>query len=310
MRDLTEANVTDAVLNTIADDTNPRLKEIMEALIRHSHDFIREVNLTPDELLYAARFIQNVGHISDDKREEGVLLGDVLGMTALVEILGDRVRVGATESSLLGPFYREGAPVREMGDDISLDDDEGEPAYIYGKVTDADGNPIEGVIMDLWQTSPNMFYEAQVGQPKDYDDYAYRAKFRTGADGKYWFRSRKPVDYPVPTDGPVGLILNGTGRHSWRPAHLHYLIYKDGYQTIQTELFNSDSKYLDSDAVFGVKETLVVPYTEVDDAARAEEYGFKGSKFFEGHYDFVMKDDASVKDAEAAYSQRASMSSD
>lgn len=138
MRDLTESNVTNAVLNVIADDTNPRLKEIMEALIRHSHDFIREVNLSPDELLYAARFIQNVGHISDDKREEGVLLGDVLGMTALVEILGDRERTGATESSLLGPFYREGAPAREMGFDISLDDDEGEPAFLQVRVLDSD----------------------------------------------------------------------------------------------------------------------------------------------------------------------------
>ncbi|MBO23294.1 MAG: 6-chlorohydroxyquinol-1,2-dioxygenase [Rhodospirillaceae bacterium] len=307
MRDLNESNVTDAVLNVIADDTNPRLKEIMEALIRHSHDLIREVNLTPDELLYGARFIQDVGHISDDKREEGVLLGDVLGLTALVEILGDRVRTGATESSLLGPFYREGAPAREMGFDISLGDDEGEPAFLHGRVLDSDGHPIEGVTLDLWQTSPNMFYEAQVGQPKEYPDYAYRGKFKTGTDGRYWFRSRKPADYPVPTDGPVGLILNGTGRHSWRPAHLHYLIYKDGYQTIQTEMFNSDSQYLDSDAVFGVKESLIIPYVEIDDATRAQEYGFDG-RFYEGKFDFVMKDDASVKDAEAAYGQRASMS--
>lgn len=308
MRDLNEKNVTDAVLNTIAADTNPRLKTIMEALVRHSHDFIREVNLTPDELLYAARFIQNVGHISDDKREEGVLLGDVLGMTALVEILGDRVRTGATESSLLGPFYREGAPAREMGFDISLNDDEGEPAYLAGRVLDSKGTPVEGAILDLWQTAPNRFYEAQVGQPKEYSDYAYRGKFKTGADGRYWFRSRKPVDYPVPTDGPVGLILNGTGRHSWRPAHLHYLIYKDGYQTIQTEMFNSDSEYLDSDAVFGVKESLIIPYVKIEDSERAAEYGFDGP-FYEGIFDFVMKDDASVKNAEAAYGERASMSS-
>lgn len=307
MRDLTEANVTQAVLDKIADDTDPRLKEIMTALIRHAHDFIREVDLTSDELLYGARFIQNVGHISTDKREEGVLLADVLGLTALCEILGDRVRVGATESSLLGPFYREGAPAREMGSDISYGDPEGEPAYVHGRVTDAGGNPLEGVTLDLWQTAPNMFYEAQVGQPGDYADYAYRGKFRTGADGRYWFLTRKPVDYPVPTDGPVGLILNGTGRHSWRPAHLHYLVYKDGYQTIQTELFNDDSPYLDSDAVFGVKESLVIPYVKKDDPEAAKKHGFDGP-FYEAEYDFVMKDDASVKDAEALYSQRASMS--
>jgi catechol 1,2-dioxygenase len=307
MRDLTEANVTEAVLDKIADDTDPRLREIMTALIRHAHDFIRETNLTSDELLYGARFIQKVGQISDDKREEGVLLGDVLGMTALCEILGDRVRVGATESSLLGPFYREGAPARPMGFDISYGDPTGEPAYLHGRIVDAAGKPIEGVVLDLWQTAPNMFYEAQVGQPGTYADYAYRGKFRTGADGRYWFKSRKPVDYPVPTDGPVGLILHGTGRGSWRPAHLHYLIYKDGFQTIQTELFNNDSQYLDSDAVFGVKESLVIPYTLNDDLAAAKKHGFDGP-FYEGHYDFVMKDDASVVDAEAAYSQRASMS--
>jgi catechol 1,2-dioxygenase len=307
MRDLTESNVTQAVLDKIADDTDPRLKEIMTALIRHAHDFIREVGLTSDELLYGARFIQNVGHISTDKREEGVLLGDVLGMTALCEILGDKVRVGATESSLLGPFYREGAPAREMGFDISYGDPAGEPAFVHGTVRDAGGKPLEGVTLDLWQTTPNMFYEAQVGQPGDYGDYAYRGKFRTGTDGRYWFRTRKPVDYPVPTDGPVGLILNGTGRHSWRPAHLHYLIYKDGYQTVQTELFNDDSKYLDSDAVFGVKESLIIPYVKRDDPAEAKKHGFDGP-FHEGNFDFVMKDDASVVDAEAAYSQRASMS--
>lgn len=307
MRDLTESNVTTAVLDKITDDTDPRLREIMEALVRHAHDFIREVNLTPDELLYGARFIQKVGQISDDKREEGVLLGDVLGMTALCEILGDKVRTGATESSLLGPFYREGAPAREMGFDISLGDETGDPAFVSGTVTDASGKPLEGVVLDLWQTAPNMFYEAQVGQPAEYEDYAYRGKFRTGPDGRYWFRTRKPVDYPVPTDGPVGLILHGTGRHPWRPAHLHFLVYKDGYQTVQTELFNDDSKYLDSDAVFGVKESLVIPYKKVDDAARAKELGLD-APFFEGHYDFVMKDDASVVNAEAAYNQRASMS--
>lgn len=307
MRDLTESNVTAAVIDKIADDTDPRLKEIMTALITHAHDFIREVNLSSDELLFAARFIQKVGQISDDKREEGVLLGDVLGMTALCEILGDKVRVGATESSLLGPFYREGAPARPMGFDISRGDTDGDPAYIHGKVIDSEGNPIEGVTLDLWQTTPNMFYEAQVGQPDEYEDYAYRGKFKTGADGRYWFISRKPVDYVVPTDGPVGMILKGTGRHPWRPAHLHYLVYKDGYQTIQTELFNSDSEHLDSDAVFGVKETLVVPYTLNEDLDAAKEHGFDGP-FYEGHYDFVMKDDASVVDAEKAYSQRASMS--
>ena len=307
MRDLTESNVTAAVIDKIADDTDPRLKEVMTALITHAHDFIREVNLTSDELLFAARFIQKVGQISDDKREEGVLLGDVLGMTALCEILGDKVRIGATESSLLGPFYREGAPSRPMGFDISRGDTDGDPAYIHGKVVDAEGNPLEGVTLDLWQTTPNMFYEAQVGQPDEYEDYAYRGKFKTGADGRYWFISRKPVDYVVPTDGPVGMILNGTGRHPWRPAHLHYLVYKDGYQTIQTELFNSDSEHLDSDAVFGVKETLVVPYTLNEDLDAAKEHGFD-VPFYEGHYDFVMKDDASVVDAEKAYSQRASMS--
>ncbi|MDA0786556.1 MAG: dioxygenase [Proteobacteria bacterium] len=297
MRDLNESNVTDAVLNQIGPDTNPRVREILEALIRHAHDFAREVNLTPDELLYTARFIQAVGQISDDKREEGVLLGDILGLSALTEILADKVRVGATESSLLGPFYRDGAPTREMGFDISLGDTEGEAAIVRGKVTDASGAPLAGVTLDLWQVAPNAFYEAQVGQPGDYEDYAYRGKFTTG----------EPVDYPIPVDGPVGIIIGATGRHNMRPAHLHYLIYKDGYQTIQTELFNEDSEFLDSDAVFGVKASLVIPYQKIEDPARAAEYGIEGS-FYEGVFDFTMKDDASARDAAAAYSERASIS--
>lgn len=307
MRDLNESNVTDAVLNQIGPDTNPRVREILESLVRHAHDFAREVNLTPDELLYTARFIQAVGQISDDKREEGVLLGDILGLSALTEILADKARVGATESSLLGPFYRDGAPARDMGFDISLGDTEGEAAIVRGTVTDADGNPLSGVTLDLWQVAPNAFYEAQVGQPGDYEDYAYRGKFTTGADGTYLVKTRKPVDYPIPVDGPVGIIIDATGRHNMRPAHLHYLIYKDGYQTIQTELFNEDSEYLDSDAVFGVKASLVIPYTKVEDPARAAEYGIEGS-FYEGVFDFTMKDDAGAKDAASAYSERASIS--
>jgi hydroxyquinol 1,2-dioxygenase len=307
MRDLNESNVTQAVLDKIGPDTNPRIREILEGLIRHAHDFAREVNLTPDELLYTARYIQAVGQISDDKREEGVLLGDILGLSALTEILADKVRVGATESSLLGPFYRDGAPVREMGFDISLGDTEGEAAIVRGTVTDASGAPLANVTLDLWQVAPNAFYEAQVGQPGDYEDYAYRGKFTTGDDGTYLVKTRKPVDYPIPVDGPVGIIMEATGRHNMRPAHLHYLIHKDGYQTVQTELFNEDSEFLDSDAVFGVKETLIIPYTQIDDPARAAEYGIEGS-FFEGVFDFTMKDDASERDAAAAYSERASMS--
>ena len=309
MRDLTKDNVTEAVLNKIGDNTQPRVKEIMESLVRHAHEFIREVNLTSDELLYGARFIQDVGKISDDKREEGVLLGDVLGMTALCEILGDIVRIGATESSLLGPFYRSGAPVRKMNFDISLGDNDGDPAFISGKVMDAQGKPIKGAVIDLWQTAPNQFYESQMGQPKIYEDYAYRGILITGDDGEYSFRTRKPVDYHVPTDGPVGKILDGTGRHSWRPAHLHYLIYKDGYQTIQTELFNNDSEYLDSDAVFGVKESLIVEYKINDNNKDIEKRGFSGS-FYEGTYDFVMKEDFGSTNAGEQYSKRASMSSD
>lgn len=307
MRDLNESNVTEVVLNTIGAGTNPRIREILEALVRHAHDFAREVNLTPDELLYTARFIQNVGQISDDKREEGVLLGDILGLSALTEILADKERVGATESSLLGPFYRDGAPPRDMGEDISLGDTDGEPAVVHGTVTDADGTPLEGVTLDLWQVAPNGFYEAQLGQPAEYSDYAYRGKFTTGPDGKYFVKTRKPVDYPIPVDGPVGLIIGATGRHNMRPAHLHYLVYKDGYQTIQTELFNEDSVYLDSDAVFGVKASLVIPYTKVDDLDRAAEFGLD-EPFHEGMFDFTMKVDADAKNEGAAYSERASMS--
>ncbi|MGE0255999.1 MAG: dioxygenase [Alphaproteobacteria bacterium] len=306
MRDLTEANVTDAVIARIGKDTPARVIEIMTALVRHAHAFAREVRLTPDELLYAARFIQRVGQISNDKREEGVLLGDVLGLTTLVEAMADNARKGATESSLLGPFYRDGAPFRPNGFDISFGDKSGEPAWVEGRVTDPDGKPLEGVILDLWQTAPNGFYEAQVGQTLALPDYAYRAKLRTDADGRYSLRTTKPVEYPVPTDGPVGEILLGTGRHPWRPAHLHFLVLKDGYQPVQTELFNSDDRYLDSDAVFGVKASLVVDYVKNSDPVAAKKRGFDGPHY-EARYDFTLKQAAEVRDLEAEYKRRASM---
>ena len=307
MRDLTEANVTDAVIARIGNDTPARVSEIMTALVRHAHAFAREVRLTPDELLYAARFIQRVGHISNDKREEGVLLGDVLGITSLVEAMADNARKGATESSLLGPFYRDGAPFRPNGFDISFGDATGEPAWVGGRVTDADGKPLEGVILDLWQTAPNGFYEGQVGQTMTLPDYAYRAKLRTDADGRYSLRTTKPVEYPVPIDGPVGEILICTGRHPWRPAHLHFLVLKDGYQSVQTELFNSDDQYLDSDAVFGVKASLVVDYVKNADSAVAKKRGFSGPHY-ETRYDFTLKRAVEVLDLAAEYRRRASIS--
>ena len=256
MRNLTEGNFTDAVLAKLEGATDARFKEIMGSLIRHVHGFIREVELTEKEWLTAIQFLTATGKKCDDKRQEFILLSDTLGVSMLVDAINHRKPDGATETTVLGPFYVSDAKEMPMWSDIA-GDAPGEPAYLSGRVLDVGGKPIAGAVLDVWQTDGEGYYDVQ--RPGGNEQYA-RGKFVTGADGCYGFKTVKPVSYPVPTDGPVGKMLLGMGRHPYRPAHVHVIATAPGYDRVATHLFVEGDEYLDSDAVFGVKHSLVVEF--------------------------------------------------
>jgi hydroxyquinol 1,2-dioxygenase len=258
MRNLTEANLTDAVLAKLDGATDVRFKEIMSSLVRHLHGFVRETELTEKEWITAIQFLTATGKKCDDKRQEFILLSDTLGVSMLVDAINHRKPGGATETTVLGPFYVSGAKDMPMWADIG-GDAPGAPAYVSGRVLDVSGAPIAGAVLDVWQTDGEGFYDVQ--RPGGNEQYA-RGRFTTGADGRYGFKTVKPVSYPVPTDGPVGKMLLGMGRHPYRPAHVHVIATAPGCDRVATHLFVEGDDYLDSDAVFGVKHSLVVEFRE------------------------------------------------
>jgi protocatechuate 3,4-dioxygenase beta subunit len=257
MKTLTENNLTAAVLARLAKAPNPRMKEIMTSLIRHLHGFVRETGVTPAEWKMGIEFLTAVGHITDDKRQEFILLSDTLGISAMVDLVRhSRLAAQGTDSSLLGPFYRNGAPERPLGAGIA-GDTEGEAIVVRGQVTDARGGLLAGALLDVWQAAPNGMYDIQ---DEHQPEMNLRGRFRTGADGRYEFRSLKPKSYPVPNDGPVGVLLRAQGRHPYRPAHIHFMITADGHEPLITALYIAGDTYIESDAVFGAKQSLTVGY--------------------------------------------------
>jgi len=248
------AELTEQVLAAYAGAPDPRLRELIAALIRHVHGFVTETGLTPQEWLAAVEFLTATGQKCDHRRQEFVLLSDVLGVSSLVDIVN--AAGGATESTVLGPFYVSGAPAREMGDQIGRPED-GSPTFVHGRITDLAGRPLDRARLDVWQTAGNGLYDTQdPSQP----EFNLRGVFVTGPDGSYQFRTVRPVSYPIPTDGPVGGLLRGAGRHNWRAAHIHAIVSAPGRRSVTTHIFDADNPYLDSDAVFGVKDSLVRPF--------------------------------------------------
>lgn len=255
MRDLDENTVTEAALAQMAATADPRLKQIMDAAVRYLHAFAREVDLTPAEWLTGIRFLTAVGQACTPIRQEFILLADVLGVSAVVNALHDRkARALGTQSSLLGPFYREGAPERQLGDCI-VQQPSAAQIVVYGRVTDNNGAPLPNALLQVWQTNEFGLYDLQARQGEGMD---MRANFHTDAQGRYWFRTVRPLGYSIPLDGPVGDLVKRQGRHGFRPSHIHFLIGADGYRELVTALYFGDDENIDSDTVFGVSGALVV----------------------------------------------------
>jgi hydroxyquinol 1,2-dioxygenase len=284
MRNLAEENVTEAVLHTFAATPNPRVKEILTGLVKYLHAFAREVELTEEEWMFGIQFLTRTGHMSDDKRQEFILLSDTLGLTSLKDIMNNRKPPGVTEYTIFGPFYVAGAPEMPAMANIA-GDTPGEPVIVSGRVSAPDGRPLAGALLDVWQASAEGFYDVQLPNQTELN---LRGKFLTDAEGRYAFRTIKPSYYPIPMDGPVGQMLQAAGRHPYRPAHIHFIVSADGYEAITTEIFVEGDPYLDSDAVFGVRNSLVVDFVRHDSAEQAAKYGVK-TPFYTAEYDFVLQ---------------------
>ncbi len=280
----TEANSAEVVISRMANCDDARLKEVMAVIVRHLHAAVKEIEPTQEEWMAAIQFLTKTGHICDDWRQEFILLSDTLGVSMLVDAINSRRPTGASENTVLGPFHVEGAPDLPMGTNICLDG-KGEPMLVHGRIFDTDGAPLEGVTIDVWQANDEGFYDVQ--QKGIQPDFSLRGKFTTGADGRYWFKAVKPKFYPIPDDGPVGQLLKRLERHPYRPAHFHYIVTKDGFDPLTTHIFDPDDPYIHSDAVFGVKESLMARFEPVEDAARQAENGFDGL-YYDVEHDFVL----------------------
>ena len=261
-----EDEITRTAMQRVEESAEGRMRDIMLSLTRHLHGFIREIEPTEEEWLAAIRFLTETGQKCDERRQEFILLSDTLGASMLVDAINNRKPAGATESSVLGPFYQEGAPAYENGADLADEKTDGERVLVSGKVVDLDGAPIAGAVLDIWQTAPNAVYAAQDAN----GSFNLCGRLTTGGDGRYWFHTRKPVSYTIPGDGPVGAMLDAAGRHNWRPAHIHFMLSAPGYETLVTQLFTDDDPYLGTDAVFGVKDSLVVHYEPSGDGLRLD----------------------------------------
>lgn len=286
-----QLELTQAVVNSIAKSRDPRFRQLMSSLIVKLHEFIREVDLTPEEWMAAIEFLTATGKTCTDKRQEFILLSDTLGASMQVVMLaqarasaqasGSLPATDATEATVQGPYYWPGAPDKELGSNIA-EGVAGEAAYYTGQVTDTEGRPLAGALLDVWSGDGEGVYDMQVeGQT----EMLARARFRTDAQGRYAFWSIRPSFYPIPMDGPVGKMIDGMGKHPNRPGHIHFMLSMPGYAGVTTHLFVANSPYLDSDVVFGVRDSLVVGFTR-HEAGTAPDGRVMDKSWWSAQHDF------------------------
>ena len=284
MREFDEKSITQAVIARLAACDDPRFARVMTSLVSHLHDFVREVSLTESEWFTAIQFLTDVGKTCTDKRQEFILLSDTLGVSVLVITLNHPAQAGSAESTVQGPFYWEGAPELPRGSNLAQGV-KGEPAFYSGRVLSTDGRPLANALLDIWSGDGEGNYDMQI--PGETGMRA-RGRIRTDAEGRYWFRSIRPTFYPVPTDGPVGRMLRKIGSHPYRPGHVHMIVSAPGHLPVTTHLFVAGSQYLDSDAVFGMKESLVVQF-ERHPAGAAPDGERLDTPFYTVSYDFRLR---------------------
>jgi len=284
MRNIDQHTITAAVIARLDHCEDPRLKQILESLVTHLHDFVRDVKLTEAEWMQGIEFLTATGQMCDAKRQEFILLSDTLGVSMLTVALNQAKPAGATEATVFGPFHVDDAPVVPQGADIAVGAP-GMPLFVEARVRSLAGGSIAGAEVDVWQADEEGLYDVQ--RPELGDARRARGVLRTDAEGVVRFRSIVPTAYPVPTDGPVGRMLVATGRHPWRPAHVHFLIRAEGYQPLTTHIFREPDPYLDSDVVFGVRSSLIGKFVE-HAAGRAPDGSTVDGPFMTLHQEFVL----------------------
>ncbi|KAL7621529.1 hypothetical protein AAE478_008853 [Parahypoxylon ruwenzoriense] len=280
--DLTIDNITPNTIRINSQCQDQRLKYLMARLVTHLHDFARETRLSTEEWLMALKFLVGCGQISSDVRQEFILLSDILGLSLLVDSINHPKPPSSTEGSVLGPFHTHDAPTLPNGSNMSSDP-EGDPLLCICTVKDTAGKPVAGVKIDIWETDSSGNYDVQ---HSDRQEPSERCIMVSDSEGRFWFKGIRPVSYPIPHDGPVGKLLQRLGRHCWRPAHLHFMFEKEGWDHLVTALYMRGDPYETSDAVFGVKQSLIVDIGKAD-AATAKEYDFQEGGLLLKH-DFVL----------------------
>jgi hydroxyquinol 1,2-dioxygenase len=282
-RNLADEDLTRAVLASFGECKSERFREVVQSLVKHLHAFVSEVGLTDEEWSRGIDFLTRTGHITDDERQEFILLSDVLGVSMLVVGINNRKPPKATESTVFGPFFVEGSPRFENGDDIA-NGAPGEPCLMQGRVLSVEGEPIPNARIEVWQADEEGYYDVQYD---DLDEARGRGHLYSDDEGRYWFWSVRPEAYPIPDDGPVGELLDAANRSPMRPAHVHFMVEAPGYETVITHVFDEDDEHLDSDAVFGVKSSLITSF-ERHEPATAPDGTEMDVPFYTMDYDFVL----------------------